>query len=86
MGFTRQEYWSGLAISSPGDLPDPGIEPSFPALQADSLLSERAGKPTKSRRENEFTCDDLQIVSHLMFLHKKNISFSLVLLVAGKDL
>ena len=32
MGFTRQEYWSGLPFPSPGDLPDPGIEPGFPAL------------------------------------------------------
>ena len=37
MGFSRQEYWSGLPFPSPGDLPDPGIEPRPPALQADSL-------------------------------------------------
>ena len=37
MGFSRQEYWSGLPFPSPGDLPDPGIKPAFPALQADSL-------------------------------------------------
>ena len=37
MGFTRQEDWSGLPFPSPGDLPDPGIEPGSPALQADSL-------------------------------------------------
>ena len=43
MGFPRQEYWSGLPLPSLGDLPDPGIEPvspSYPALQADSLLLE----------------------------------------------
>ena len=45
MGFPRQEYWSGLPLSSPGDLPDPGIEPGSPALLADSLLSEPTGKP-----------------------------------------
>ena len=39
-GFSRQEYWSGLPFPSPGDLPDPGIEPRSPALQADALLSE----------------------------------------------
>ena len=39
LGFSRQEYWSGLPFPSPGDLPDPGIEPRSPALQADSLLS-----------------------------------------------
>ena len=44
MGFSRQEYWSGLPFHSPGDLPDPGIEPTSPALQADSLPSEPPGK------------------------------------------
>ena len=40
MGFSRQEYWSGLPFPSPGDLPDPGIEPRSPTLQADTLPSE----------------------------------------------
>ena len=40
MGFSRQEYWSGLSFPSPGDLPDPGIKPRSPALQANSLPSE----------------------------------------------
>ena len=40
MEFSRQNYWSGLPFPSPGDLPDPGVEPSSPALQADALLSE----------------------------------------------
>ena len=44
VGFSRQEYWSGLPFLSPGDLPDPGIEPRSPALQEDSLLSEPSGK------------------------------------------
>ena len=44
-GFSRQEYWSGLPFPSPGDLPDPGIEPRSPALQADTLTSEPPGKP-----------------------------------------
>ena len=44
MGFSRQEYWSGLPFSSPGDLPNPGIEPGSPACQADSLPSEPSGK------------------------------------------
>ena len=47
MGFSRQEYWSGLLCPSPGDLPDPGIEPSSLAFQADSLPSELPGKPKK---------------------------------------
>ena len=37
MGFSRQEYWSGLSCPPPGDLPDPGTEPASPAWQADSL-------------------------------------------------
>ena len=45
MGFSRQEYWSGFPFPSPGDLPDPGIEPRSPALQADTLTSEPPGKP-----------------------------------------
>ena len=45
MEFSRQEYWSGLPFPSPGDLHDSGIEPGSPALQADSLPSETAGKP-----------------------------------------
>ena len=45
MGFSRQEYWSGLPFSLPGHLPDPGIEPRSPALQADSLPSEPLRKP-----------------------------------------
>ena len=45
MGFSRQEYWSGLPFPSPGDLPDPGIEPGSPALRAEALISEPPGKP-----------------------------------------
>ena len=45
MGFSRQEYWSGLPFPLVGDLPDPGTEPRSPALQVDSLPSEPPGKP-----------------------------------------
>ena len=45
MGFSRQEYWSGLPFPSPGDLPNPGIEPGSPELHTDALLSELLGKP-----------------------------------------
>ena len=48
MGFSRQEYWSGLLFPSPGDLPDPGIEPGSPAAQADALTSEPSGKSQKT--------------------------------------
>ena len=50
MGFSRQEYWSGLPFPSPGDLPDPGIKPGPPALQADALPSEPPGG------ENHYGC------------------------------
>ena len=46
MRFSRQEYWSGLPFPSPGDLPDPGIKPRSPALQADSFPIELQGKLT----------------------------------------
>ena len=46
MGFYRKGYWTGLPFPSPGDVPDPGVKPRSPALQADSLLSEPPGKPS----------------------------------------
>ena len=49
MGFSRQEYWTGLPFPSPGDLPDPGIEPGSPTLQADTLPSAPPGKPLEER-------------------------------------
>ena len=45
MGFSMQEYWSGLPFPSPGDLPDPGIEPRSPTSEAGTLTSEPPGKP-----------------------------------------
>ena len=47
MGFSRQEYWSGLPFLSAENLPNPGIEPGFPALQADALTSEPPEKPAR---------------------------------------
>ena len=40
MGSSRQKYWSGLPFPSPGDLPDPGVKPGSPTLEADALTSE----------------------------------------------
>ena len=51
MGFSRQEYWSGLPFPSPGDLLDPGIKPGSPTLQADCLPFEPRGKPLTGREE-----------------------------------
>ena len=45
VGFSKQEYWSGLPFPSPGDLPNPGVEPGSPALQGDALPYEPPGKP-----------------------------------------
>ena len=45
MGFSSQGYWNGLPFPSPGYLPEPGIKPGSPALQAESLLFEPVGKP-----------------------------------------
>ena len=50
MGFSRQEFLSGLPFPSPEKLPNPGIKPGFPALQADSLPTELQGKPIASRQ------------------------------------
>ena len=49
MEFSRQEYWSRLPFPSPGNLPDPGIEPRSPTLQADALTSVPPGKPLNTR-------------------------------------
>ena len=50
MGFSRQEHWIGLPFPSPGDLPNPGIEPGSPTFQADALTSELPGKLTLKLR------------------------------------
>ena len=57
MGFSRQEYWSGLPFPSPGDLPDPGIEPRVPTLQADSLPSEPQGSYSILRMHQKLLVD-----------------------------
>ena len=62
MGFSRQEYWSGLPFPSPGDLPDPGIEPGSPAVEADALTSE---PPTLIFRQ--MVCDPFCMYSHSIF-------------------
>ena len=56
MGFSRQEYWSGLPFPSPEDLPNPGIKPRSPALQTDALPSEPPGKPNLYERSNFTYC------------------------------
>ena len=56
MGFPRQEYWNGLPFPSPGDLPNPEMEPRSPALEADALTSEPPGKPRNQRERLYFQC------------------------------
>ena len=71
MGFPRQEYWSGLPFPSPWDLPDLGIEPVFPALQADSLpLSHQGRQILKLRKEFNF----LKFLNFSEFLNFFNLS------------
>ena len=67
MGFSRQEYWSGLPFPSPGDLPDPGIEPGSPALWADALPSEPPGKSQYHLLINYFEKIFLNITLHKNF-------------------
>ena len=55
MEFSKQEYWSGLLLPSPGDLPDPGIKQGSPALQADSLLSWATREAPYMRKGNRKT-------------------------------
>ena len=57
MGFSRQEYWSGLPFPSPEDLSDPGTEPGSPPLQADSLPSEHQDSSTRVRTDGQRSGD-----------------------------
>ena len=62
MEFSRQEYWSGLPFPSPGDLPNPGIEPGSSALQADALLSEPSGKKSNDKEYSNY--HTVALISH----------------------
>ena len=62
MEFSRQEYWSGLLFPSPGDRPDPGIEPESHALQTDSLLTEPLGKITMMNRMSKNTVSFKEVI------------------------
>ena len=69
MGCSRQEYWSGLPSPSPGDLPDPGIEPGSPALQADALPSEPPGKPHVKCKISSQAGDRSNLSKHWSFYY-----------------
>ena len=64
IGFLRQESWSGLPFPSPGDLPEPGIEPRSPTLQVDSLPTEPPGKPIS---HHKFVQCCMSVISHLSY-------------------
>ena len=64
MGFSRQEFWSGLPCPPPGDLPDPGVEFRSPALQADSLPSEPPGMPRGLIAVDGIRCEDYPASIH----------------------
>ena len=77
MGFSRQEYWSGLPFSSPGVLPNPWTEPGSPAFQADSLRSEPPGKPhTLVRNINRYNTKEKQF-ENIFQNFRKHMSLTL---------
>ena len=77
--FPRQEHWSGLPYLSPGDLPDPGVEPVSPALQVDSLLMSHGGSPPFFCKSLEICrCDDkysFSIRLHWVLVTARGLSF-----------
>ena len=76
MEFSRQEHWSGLPCPSPGDLPDPGIEPQSPALQEDSLPSELPEKPRS--RGNRDQIANIHCIIEKVREFQKNIFFCFI--------
>ena len=68
--FSRQEYWIGQPFPSPGDLPNPGIEPRSPTLQADSLPSEPPVKPVKL--DKDFLKSYFNVLKNLKRKHEQN--------------
>ena len=95
LGFPRQEYWSGLPFPSPVDLPNPGIKPWSPALQADSLSTEPPGNPLwiwwvivrvplALKYQHYFMCHLSDSTSGLLVMNR-NISFYLYFLKVMKN-
>ena len=78
MGFSRQEYWSGVPFPSIGTLPDPGIEPRSPALQAEALTSEPPGKPIGQHSPNQSTSSLFYIWGHFSSRFQKKKQFLIV--------
>ena len=70
VGFFRQDYWSGLSFPSPGDLPNSGIKPRSPTLQAGTLPSEVPGKP-QSKEITKITASNQYVVCFCMHYFKQ---------------
>ena len=68
MGFYRQEYWGGLPFPTPGDLPDPGIQPESPVLQADSLPLSHLGSPQQKDNTHKIHLQDLDVLWGIFLL------------------
>ena len=84
MGFSRQEYWSDLPFPSPGDLPNSGIKPWSPTLQADSLPTELPGNLTTGEidtYERDWACKDMAP----LFLTMKSVVTCHTNLYSGKS-
>ena len=75
MGFSRQEYRSGLPFPSPVDIPNTGIEPRSPTLQADALPSEPPGKPFFNNNQNCFQCRCRTLINWSMY---KKLAFAMI--------
>ena len=73
MGFSRQEYWSGLLFPLPGDLPDPGTEPGSPALQVNYLLWSQEYTHTKRQQDGSKTESGI-LLYFKGYLNKSQIS------------
>ena len=78
MKFSRLEYWSGLPFPFPGDLPDPGIEPGSPTLQADALPSEPPGKPSHNVETTQMSINVCTSNGIIFSLRKEGNSDSLM--------
>ena len=78
MGFSRQEYWSGLPFPSPGYLPNPGIEPRSPTLEADALTSDPPGKSMGSVKSLSMASQNLFAVFGIELLFAE-ICFNIVI-------
>ena len=80
MGFSRQEYWSELPFPSPGDLPNPGIEPGSPTLWADTLTSEPP-RNTNHQGDNKFYFISVLFLFFLLSSYVTFLQFILMHLV-----